>query len=538
MDNKKKFLVVILIGILFIFFQNFTSAAPDFSPMSSSNNKKILQDFAPYVRATALYVYKNDRLGSDYINSLQFVDGELAKIKANGFNTILWNMPWYQIQPRAKTSLKGEYWNTEMLRVLSAYLDLIIKKHNMRVIYFLNTNGPGWTPDGIDGCNWMSKPSEREAFFSYTTQLTRYLKNYNWGVYYMVHSEQPAFCKKTLFPNLFKYQENYLQSKSENLILNQWMKESIGALPNNLPQDVRENVFLGFHDDYFLVENVFRKQFNMNEQPIAQNANGTNSFDFISMAMYPSYSFAKTIPTPAAVNDLTANQTVQNKITTWLNGAVSSIKNYFPQSTLMLGEFGWRDVNDDSGSPLIKNLQSLQKLAVIKSVLNWSDQTKIGINIWGWMPRYLDSFEVAESRFEEGYALNDRMGNVSISLMTICKHLKGELNCPQYYSAVESYTDKTYRLRSGSIAWEGDGKLIVKCNWGKNIPCGLATIENRNCRFLQYSTNSDAVFDCSNAGYKDGDVVYCKLFDYQNDVKCKSYRSQAGIGYFGKTPVR
>ncbi len=316
------------------------------------------------------------------------------------------------------------------------------------------------------------------------------------------------------------------------------MKDSIGALPNNLPQDVRQNIFLGFHDDYFLVEDIFRKHFNINDQPILKNTNGTNSFDFISMAMYPSYGFAKEIPIPKSTNDLAAYQTIQNKIKAWLDASATAIRNYFPESALMLGEFGWRDVDDNSRNPLIKDLQSLQKQTVIKSVLNWSDKYKVGMNIWGWIPRYLNSYETAESRFEEGYALNDRMGNSSISLMTICKHLKGELNCPQYSNIAESYTDKTYRLRTENIIWQNDGKLLIRCNWGKNIPCGQATIEDRSCRFLQFDLNSDGLFDCSNAGYKNGDVIYCKLFDYENDKKCKSYRSQIGLGHFGTSPAR
>ncbi len=175
---------------------------------------------------------------------------------------------------------------------------------------------------------------------------------------------------------------------------------------------------------------------------------------------------------------------------------------------------------------------------MIKSALSWSDKSKIGINVWGWIPRYLDSYEVADARFEEGYALNDRMGNSSISLMTICKHLRGELSCPQYSSNVASYTDKTYRLRSGSIVWQNDGKLLVKCNWGKNIPCGQASIGNKNCRFLRFNSNSDGLFDCGDMSYEDGNVIYCKLFDYANDKKCKSHRSQIGLGHFGPAPTR
>jgi len=377
---------------------------------SVAQNRTLLKEFTPYVWSTTWYPYFNNTVGVDPDRSLALLAKEIDKIKAQGFNTVWMGgvAIWAQLQPTPGV------WDEARFKNLVAHLELL-KKKNMRAIYQLNYVGEGFSPTGIDGCYWFDKPDQVQKFSDFTKELAGRLEEYNSMIYYMVYTEQTKSC--LLKRNLPYYYPGYKMEsishsssvpitepytsyqKSDATVVNNFLKASIGSLPQKLPKAIREQMFIGIHDV------TVSRGFITGDTPVQS----PNNFDYFSFAFYPDE------------NDIKLNSTYAFALQQ-LNAGLNRIRAHFPTTPIILGEFGWPTWN---GSQFVAAEHSSGRDATYTAMLDWSIMNKIGFNTWAWLPRFIDNPEQEYSTYEESLQLTLRNGTLTSTLGIIRNKLLG-----------------------------------------------------------------------------------------------------------------
>ncbi len=375
-----------------------------------------LEDFLPYVWSTTWYPWFNDTVGTDTAGrGFTLFKKHIDDIKAQGFNTVWIGgiFTWKSLQPTPGT------WNAPALQAVKDHLK-VLQDNNMRAIIQLNYIGPGYTPTGIDGCNWMKDPAQVAKFTEFVTALGSELAPYNYMTYYMVFTEQPTSC--LIARNQFDLYEGFrLQPNGTSVAIdpsvqrtshqedvkevNDMLKASIGSLPTAMPSAVRNQMYIGIHDA--LVSEGYTGTDGPAQKPFA--------FDYFSFAYYPTHGTLAAYPSDAAVgNDLAGAKT---QITTILNRAKDRVEKAYPSAAILMGEFGWASWDTASNAPAFK-LDSAARNVAVGAMLDWSIAQKIGFNFWAWVPRYIDT-PSKDTPYENAQSIVARDANLETATPTL-----------------------------------------------------------------------------------------------------------------------
>lgn len=403
---------------------------------SLSNIRPNLQKFLPYVWATTWYPWFNDQIGTDSEGrGLALFKKQIDSIKAQGFNTVWIGgvATWQQLQPTPGI------WDLDALANLKEHLKVLQDK-NMRAIFQLNYIGLGYAPQGIDGCTWMNDPAQVQKFTDFVTGLGGQLASYNYMIYYMVFTEQANNCLLardqaniykgiTLLPGGKSKTvdiETQADSQYEDVHeVNTMLKNSIGRFTKAMPPAVRSQMYIGIHDAFVSDGQI------TDDVPVEL----PSDFDYVSMAYYPSYQEVAAFPSDTAIGSGGTNTTVGSaaytKVINNLDTAKSRLMAYFPSTPLLMGEFGWPAWDTTAGAPAFKLDSPARNLATL-AMLDWSITRKVGFNLWGWLPRYIDTPE-KETPYGAGLSLVARDANIETATPTLStvsavlrQKLKGE----------------------------------------------------------------------------------------------------------------
>lgn len=375
-----------------------------------STQKAALKEFLPYVWSTTWYPYFNNTVGVDPVRGLQLLEIEIDRIKAAGLNT-LWmggNAIWKALQPRP-----GE-WDEVQFQNLTKLLELM-KKKNMRAIYQFNYVGPGFSPEGIDGCKWFQDSNQVQKFTQFSTELVGRLQAYNHMIYYMVYTEQSKQCLLDLGLNYY-YKGYRMDSLTHSTTLpdqepyqtyqyndvhkvNNYLKQSIGRFTKQMPRAIRNLAFIGIHDVTVSDGHI------TDDTPVE----GPSDFDYFSFAYYPEESEVK-------------NQSNYPHVLTSLSARLQRIRLFYPETPILLGEFGWTGWDGKNFGAI---QHSLDRNVAHEAMIDWSIANKVGFNVWGWLPRYLDDPSLEQNPYEEGLQLRMRDGSLSTVVDVIRKKLTG-----------------------------------------------------------------------------------------------------------------
>lgn len=377
---------------------------------SPIQNKARLAEFLPYVWSTPWYPYFNNTVGVDPDRGFALLQAEIQAIKAQGFNT-LWiggTAIWKVLQPKA-----GE-WDEVQFKKFVRLLDLL-KEKNMRAIYQFNYIGPNFSPEGIDGCTWFSSPTQVKKFTEFATELVGRLESYNSMIYYMVYSEQYRHC--LISENLPYYYRGYKiinashsESVPENAEpyisyhyadvhkVNNYLKASIGRFTKSMPKAIRNQFFVGMHDATVSDGQI------TDDSPMES----PSDFDYFSFAFYPQELEVK-------------NHSNYDYVINALDTRLNRVRALHPTIPVLMGEFGWTAYEGNFGALQHSPRRNEAHLAM----LDWALTKKIGFNIWGWLPRYLDDPSLEANPYEEGHQLRMRNGELSSVLDVIRAKLVG-----------------------------------------------------------------------------------------------------------------
>lgn len=289
--------------------------------------------FNPFVvkAQNSPYPYKDIKSVTYYTTlstTYQELQSTLPAIKSTGFNTVWLVNVWSEFNPKPLTT--PPVYNEQAFTNLKFVLALL-KANNMQVILPLNYLGQGWRPEGID-CNWIKNPTMYGAFETYVKEFLTRIVDYHDIVYIMVFTEETEPCSG-------------LSSWQEHASL---LRPTLGSLPTRIPLDLRSKFRIGYHD-YSLINLAYSFPDSPIQSPI--------SFDFVSMVAY-------------GLEDKT-----DSDIKSEVNLRASRFKQLYPNTPLIIGEFGGRACgNDDNQSRVIINIVSD---AMDKG---------FGFNLWGWKP--------------------------------------------------------------------------------------------------------------------------------------------------------
>ena len=429
-----------------------------------------LTKFLPYVWATTWYPWFNNQIGTDPEDrGLELFRKHIAKIKEQGLNTV-WiggNATWNQLQPTPGV------WDISALDALKAHLK-VLQDNNMRAIFQLNYIGLGYASKGIDGCTWMNDPAQVEKFSRFVGELGGQLAPYNYMIYYMVFTEQAQNCLLARGQaDIYKGIRLLPDGKSETIDIEeqsashaqdaqevtQMLKNSIGKVTKTIPSAIRKQMYIGIHD-------ALLPDGQITETP----ADMPSDFDYFSIAYYPSYPELAAFPTDAAIGaggtSTTAGQAAYKKVLANLDAAKAKVVAFHPNTPLLLGEFGWPSWDADTQRPLLKKDAPARNLATL-AMLDWSITRKIGFNLWGWLPQYLDTPEKNDA-YNESLSLvvrDAQMQTNSPTLTTVNTVLRQKLKGEAPPATACSWNGTTVASGSAVTAYQAatvpDGQTCV-----------------------------------------------------------------------------
>ncbi len=311
--------------------------------------------------------------GIPYTSSLLNLSTQLPKIKQAGFNTIWLVTPWNELNPKPLNN--PPVYNDTNFNVLKQTLN-DLRAQNMQAIIGLNYLGSDWSPEGIDYCNWITNPTQYQAFVNYASEFLKRLDGYEDMVNILVFTENAEPCNLNAYSNAAQI-AGYLRS-------------TLGNLPNQLPGALRAKFKIGYHD-----YNLLNLGWAQGSSPIAT----PNPFDFVSMVAY----------------DLETK--TNDEIKTEINLRASRFKALYPNTPLMLGEFGARSCSADQDSN-----QSRVDTAIIQT----AQANKYGFNLWGWKPAVADECSKQTSGY--GYAITNSNGSPKPAATAIANLLGGNIS--------------------------------------------------------------------------------------------------------------
>lgn len=255
-------------------------------------------------------------------------------IKATGFNTVWLVNIWrdYNPQPLASPPVYNETAFNELKKTLT-----LLRDNNMQAILPLNYvgGGRGWAPEGID-CNWITDPVQYSAFETYVREFLTRILDFHSEVYILFFTEGALDKPQCALPYSYQEQAVLLQS-------------TLGSLPNRLPQNLRSQFLIGYHDGSLIGQGL-----SLPDSPITS----PNPFDFVSMIAYGLESFS--------------NTQIENE----LDFQAARFKNLYPSTPLIIGEFGADSCNN----------QEDNQARVVTTIASWALNKGYGFNLWGWKP--------------------------------------------------------------------------------------------------------------------------------------------------------
>ncbi len=390
------------------------SGDPDYSkgsctvlPATTPTERQMLGNFFPYVYSTTWYPMFNDSVGLDAPSrGLTLFRQELPKIKATGINTVWLVFPWSDLQSAPGT------WNEAGFNTLTQYLHEVQLQGTMRVILPVNYIGPSFAPAGIDPCKWMQKPDEVAKFNKFVERLASRLENYNYMIYYMVYTEYPPACSistinnvsafsngiyyysKNTPGNIYDYDSSYVDSTidpwktrhtTDVHVVNQWLKQSVGRVPNYINQTVRHRMYFGIHD-------VFVPHGEITDDAPLESI---SYFDYYSIPYYLKPEVRNVIPidlafSPPYIVTQQMKDVARTAIFNALNQNVANIRRFYPTVPILLGEYGYNTY--DPGVGYVLKQHSPSRNLVINAMIDWASlqSPRVGFNLWAWTGRYLD----------------------------------------------------------------------------------------------------------------------------------------------------
>lgn len=387
MNKKIKFLTFFFVlGVLGIFpFYAWSFSFPDFKDIRSVT----FYPFPPFP-------YEWTRLDESTLESFR---ADLKKVKALGFNSIWFVIPWKGFEPVALPQESRQY-NQTAFDNLKQVVG-ILEQENMVAILPINYFGVGWSPQGIDSRKWLFDHQMWGAFYGYVVKLSESLKNYK-NVLFLLFSEgvipgPKYFDFLRSDPDVSQHFRNWAFSINSDLSYwnsrwglsykvwkdvlpispsstieyvnqNRWVdhgrwsayiiRNTLGTLSDVIKR-VNSNAKVGFHDCCILAKGkMFYLSPGEDQTPVGSPIPDVNSFDVFSIASYPNTSFSTS-----------TSYWVDN-----LRYQISNVKNKHPNLPIFIGETGI-----DTAT-----FNEQQQKEIMRALLKEAESQGIGFNIWAW----------------------------------------------------------------------------------------------------------------------------------------------------------
>jgi len=349
---------------------------------------------------------------------LQHLKEALPQIKASGINTIWLVSSWRTYNP--KPLANPPIYSDSEFETLKETLRLL-KENNMKVILGLNYLGQGWSPEGIDACNWIRNATMYDAFETYVKEFLTRISDYNDSVYILFFTENSVPC------GMF--------NRTNATYVAALLRPTLGSLPSRLPSDLRSKFRIGYHD-YTLINLGWAGGDSPIKDPIG--------FDFLSfVAYYPFYD--------------NATMSIQEGMAL----RVSRFRALYPNTPLIIGEFG--------ASSCGSNGESYQA-QIDGALVNYSVSHDFGFNLWGWRPLYPASLECT-SPVGGGLAITNQDGSPKKTVYVLSSILgpkieSGGINTQYQPWAVwligkNLNSNLVVQLFDGSSTWGGNRSITL-----------------------------------------------------------------------------
>ncbi len=275
----------------------------------------------------------------DYQTPWTTLPANLQKIKAAGFNTVWLYMVWSKFEPQA---LPTPIYNDQNFENLKNTLALL-KANNMKAILPMNYlwgrgNDGRSHPIGINDDSWLKDPVQYAAFESYMKEFLTRISEYSDTVYILLFTEGTNTIVSPYSPEAHAA----------------LLRPTLGSLPKRLPTELRSKFLIGYHDDSLIdkLSVPLSKSILPIEDPI--------SFDFLSFNNYGTVQ-----------RNLNASQVINE-----MNQQVSRYKKYYPNTPLILGEFG------ASSCPQYGNEDT--QAETDRLLINYAINNNFGFSLWGY----------------------------------------------------------------------------------------------------------------------------------------------------------
>jgi len=426
---------------------------------------------------------------------LQHLAEALTQIRATGFSTIWLVSPWAAYNPKPLSD--PPVYNDQEFEILRETLNLL-RENGMQAILGLNYLGSGWAPDGIDACNWIRDQTMYTAFETYVQEFLNRIVDYRDMVYILFFTEGAEPC------NLNPYGD------AEEIA--SLLQPTLGSLPKRLPANLRSQFRIGYHD-YTLINLNWAHGKSPIQDPV--------SFDFVSMVAYG------------------LDRKSDEEIRVEIDARASRFKNLYPNTPLIIGEFGARGCENGED----------EQARVIETIVSHALDYNYGFNLWGWKPGPSDQ-ECTNPVFG-GLAITNQDGTPRKSVETLKEVLRPQIENSGINMDYELWavwlTGKNFnpfliaRLSDGSVRWGGDISTILAtdftwlsfllpssappsgCNFDQPCSVSLELIDQRSgLSSSQYSltlpqrevTPTPTVGDANKDGRVDSEDFALLLEDY------------------------
>lgn len=310
--------------------------------------------------------------GPTFEQSMKNLQVASSEIKKAGFNAVWIVVPWAELNPKPLATFSQ--YNDASFKVLKDTVD-ILKNQNIKIMFGLNYLGNGWAPEGIDYCNWISNSQMYNSFEKYVQEVMSRFLGYENDIYFLVFTENAENCLI----------DTYTNAKNNATAL----RATLGSLPSRLPTNLKGKFKIGYHD-----YNLINLNWAEGETPILF----PNAFDFVSMVAY----------------DLEKKKDFE--INSEILLRAKRFKNLYPNTPLVLGEFGARSCS---------SVDDYEQARVLVSILKTADELKMGYNLWGWKPTSVDACSKLLSGY--GYYIVGSDGLPRISGKIIASFLGGSI---------------------------------------------------------------------------------------------------------------
>ena len=403
--------------------------------------------------------------------TLKNLQGELPRIKQTGFNSVWLVLPWAEMNPKPLSN--PPVYNYENFTALRETLEFF-RSNGMKVIIGLNYLGNGWSPEGIDYCNWITKPEQYKAFINYSSEFLRIIKGFSEVANILVFTENAEPCNLNAYSNAIE--------------ISKLLKATLGNFPNQLPSDIRSRFKIGYHD-----YNQINLGWAQGNSPVAD----PNPFDFMSMVGY----------------DL--EEKTDLEINSEINLRASRFKALFPDKPLILGEFGARACSQDKDN---------NQTRVITAIIQRAVTNKYGFNLWGW--KKVSTDECSRQLSGYGLAILDFDNNPKPVAHRVSNLLNGSIanviiartSAPRLPTSTP--TTEILKINSTSTPATTTPSVLVKEDANKTLPEALPAPKTESTNVYPYPSASLV---------NDKGTVY--FISGRNKIPFTNFQAFIGLGY-------